>query len=89
MRAIETTTKFRRDFKRIQHEPDSDMVYKLVELLANDRQLPDTAHDHALAGTLRGYRECHIKPDLLSIYKKPDNQTLRLARVGSHSLLFG
>lgn len=34
-----------------------------------------------------GYRECHIKPDL--IYRKPDAHTLRLARLGSHSELFG
>jgi mRNA interferase YafQ len=36
-----------------------------------------------------GYRECHIKPDLLPIYRKPDADTLRLARLGSHSELFG
>jgi mRNA interferase YafQ len=42
-----------------------------------------------LAGDWAGYRECHIKPDLLLIYKKPDDETLRLARLGSHSELFG
>ena len=36
-----------------------------------------------------GYRECHIKPDLPLIYRKPDAGTLRLARLGSHSELFG
>jgi mRNA interferase YafQ len=36
-----------------------------------------------------GYRECHIKPDLLLIYRKPGADTLRLARLGSHSELFG
>jgi mRNA interferase YafQ len=35
------------------------------------------------------YRECHLKPDLLLIYRKPDANTLRLARLGSHSNLFG
>jgi mRNA interferase YafQ len=35
------------------------------------------------------YRECHVKPDLLLIYRKSDADTLRLARLGSHSELFG
>ena len=38
---------------------------------------------------LLGYRECHLKPDLLLIYRKPGADTLRLARLGSHSELFG
>ncbi|MDR2030740.1 MAG: type II toxin-antitoxin system YafQ family toxin, partial [Azoarcus sp.] len=36
-----------------------------------------------------GYRECHVLPDLLLIYRKPAPDTLRLARLGSHSELFG
>lgn len=47
----------------------------------------------ALRGNWSGYRERHIKPDLLLIYlliyRKPDAATLRLARLGSHSELFG
>ncbi|MGD1641148.1 type II toxin-antitoxin system YafQ family toxin [Klebsiella pneumoniae] len=45
--------------------------------------------DHDLSGDWAGYRECHIKPDLLLIYRKSDADTLRLARLGSHSELFG
>jgi mRNA interferase YafQ len=54
-----------------------------------DRLLPTNLRDHELIGNWVGYRECHIKPDLLLIYKKPDPLTLRLARLGSHSDLFG
>jgi addiction module RelE/StbE family toxin len=43
----------------------------------------------APTGNWTGYRECHIKPDLLLIYKKPNPNVLRLARLGSHSDLFG
>jgi mRNA interferase YafQ len=50
--------------------------------------LPEKNHDHALTGAWVGYRECHIRPDLLLIYRKPDAITLRLARLGSHSELF-
>jgi mRNA interferase YafQ len=45
--------------------------------------------DHDFSGDWAGYRECHIKPDLLLIYRKSDADTLRLARLGSHSELFG
>jgi mRNA interferase YafQ len=55
----------------------------------NDEELPEKYHDHALSGDWFGYRECHVKPDLLLIYKKPDDKVLRLARLGSHSGLFG
>ena len=51
--------------------------------------LPPSNRDHALTGDWLGYRECHVKPDLLLIYKKPDDLTLRLARFRSHSELFG
>jgi mRNA interferase YafQ len=51
--------------------------------------LPESNRDHALSGDWAGYRECHVKPDLLLIYRKVDQATLRLARLGSHSELFG
>ncbi|OZA58728.1 MAG: YafQ family addiction module toxin, partial [Sphingomonadales bacterium 39-62-4] len=40
-------------------------------------------------GDWAGYRDCHVKPDLVLIYAKPDDATLRLARLGSHSEVFG
>jgi mRNA interferase YafQ len=39
-------------------------------------------------GEYTNHRECHLKPDLLLIYKKPDDSTLRLVRIGSHSEVF-
>ena len=44
--------------------------------------------DHDLKGKWLGFRECHIKPDLLLIYKKRDN-CIQLVRIGSHSELYG
>jgi mRNA interferase YafQ len=58
-------------------------------VLLVDQVLPESNRDHVLGGDWAGYRECHIKPDLLLIYRKPDADTLRLARLGSHSELFG
>jgi mRNA interferase YafQ len=51
-----------------------------------NRPTPVTA---ILSGDWAGCRECHVRPDLLLIYRKPDADTLRLARLGSHSELFG
>jgi len=64
-------------------------VSTVVELLVSDQVLPENTRDHALTGDWAGYRECHLKPDLLLIYRKPEVDTLRLARLGSHSELFG
>ena len=93
MRSIEFAKAFRRDFKRIQatprHRDDIDgLLEQVVGLLAIDGTLPINYRDHALTGDWSSYRECHLKPDLLLIYRKPDAHLLRLARIGSHSELF-
>jgi len=67
---------------------DDELVPVLVAL-ANDRPLEPRHRDHDLSGDWASYRECHVKPDLLLIYRKPDAVTLRLARLGSHSEIFG
>ena len=65
------------------------LLSDVLECLLADKVLPERNFDHTLGGgDWNGYRECHIKPDLLLIYKKPDLFTLRLARLGSHSELF-
>lgn len=67
-----------------------DDVFKPVLIALTTDQLLDARYrDHDLSGDWAGYRECHIKPDLLLIYRKSDADTLRLARMGSHSELFG
>ena len=94
MRAIERSSAFKRDFKRAKaaprHRNDLDsLVCTVVTLLASDQVLPNKYRDHGLSGEWAGYRECHIKPDLLLIYSKPGSDTLRFVRLGSHSELFG
>jgi mRNA interferase YafQ len=93
MRRIERTNAFRSDFKREkrgQHRRDLDAVLTFaVSLLADDKPLPERDHDHALGGDWRDHRECHLKPDLLLIYRKPDAEVLQLVRLGSHSELVG
>lgn len=93
MRTIERSSAFKRDYKREtrgRHHATLDEVLKRVLLaLASDRPLDAHHRDHELGGNWAGYRECHIKPDLLLIYRRSDPDTLRLARIGSHSELFG
>lgn len=85
MRKLERSNAFKRDFKKY-----GDLDVNLIEvlyLLLNDEVLPPKYKDHDLIGNYKGFRECHIKPDLLLIYKKTDDY-LQLARLGSHSELF-
>jgi mRNA interferase YafQ len=92
MRAIEWTSAFKRDYKRTKatprHKDIEVLLPEIVSLLAGDKPLREKYRDHGLAGNWKGHRECHLKPDLLLIYKKPDDKTLRLVRVGSHNQLF-
>jgi mRNA interferase YafQ len=59
----------------------------LVKILEFNVNLPDKFRDHQLKGKYAHYRECHIKPDLLLIYKL-EGERLILVRTGSHSELF-
>jgi mRNA interferase YafQ len=91
MRTIRQTSGFKRDLKREakgKHRRSLQTDFrKIVEILARDLQLPDSYRDHALAGDWKDHRDCHIKPDLVLIYRKPDPDTLQLVRLGSHAEL--
>lgn len=88
MNSILRKTQFKRDFKRIlkQGKNPQDLAAVLLLLMAGSR-LPERLNDHPLKRNWEGYRELHIKPDWLLIYKIED-ETLVLARTGSHAELF-
>ena len=90
MRAIERTTRFKRDYKREKKsDPALDTaLVPVLTLLARDETLPPNLSDHPLAGEWKGFRDCHVRPDLVLIYAKQGG-VLSLARLGSHSELFG
>jgi mRNA interferase YafQ len=90
MRPIEITGRFKRDYKREKRSDAAlDAVFQtVIDMLVRDKVLPPNLSDHALTGEWKGYRDCHIKPDLVLIYRKTD-KALVLARIGSHSELFG
>ncbi|MBF0167373.1 MAG: type II toxin-antitoxin system YafQ family toxin [Alphaproteobacteria bacterium] len=91
MRTIERTGIFKRDYKRekkgrFAKTLDGDLM-EVVTLLVSDAPIPERHRDHALIGTWKDHRDCHIRPDLVLIYRKPNDQTLELIRLGSHSEL--
>ena len=91
MRRIEQTGQFKRDFRREdkgahRRTLDSDFLV-VVRQLVNDQPLSERYRDHPLTGEWRDHRDCHIRPDLVLIYRKPDDAVLQLVRLGSHSKL--
>lgn len=91
MRKINYTNKFKRDYKREKksghHRTLDTSLTTAIKLLAADEPLPHRNYDHSLTGNWKDHRNCHIKPDLILIYRKSDNDTLDLVRLGSHSEL--
>ncbi len=91
MRRIERTTQFKRDYKREakgKHRATLETTFiEVLKALINNQPLSEKHRDHALAGDWKDHRDCHIKPDLVLIYRKPDNEALQLVRLGSHSEL--
>ena len=91
MRTIERTNQFKRDYKREAKSLhrislQSDLTAVLVALV-HDEPLSEKLRDHALTGNWKDHRDCHIKPDLILIYRKPNDESLQLVRLGSHSEL--
>jgi mRNA interferase YafQ len=89
MREIRYTSRFKRDYRREQSGVLAKKIDKLlmeaVNLLAVDEALPHRYFDHELTGEWKDFRDCHLRPDLILIYRKPDDSTLELVRLGSHS----
>jgi mRNA interferase YafQ len=92
MRKVKQTVAFKRDFKRETKGPNRKFLLEsfetLIRTLANDELLEVRHRDHALGGEWRDHRDCHLRPDLVLIYRKPDDDSLHLVRLGSHSELF-
>lgn len=91
MRTIRHSTRFKRDYRREKSGKhgknlDADLL-EILNLLVADAELPRRCFDHPLSGEWADHRDCHIKPDLVLIYRKYDDDFLDLVRLGSHSEL--
>jgi len=89
MREVFQQTQFKTDLKRVSRSGRYKLkdVLDVITKLANDEPLAERHRDHALMGSWKDFRDCHIKPDLVLIYQKPDDRVLYLVRIGSHSEL--
>jgi mRNA interferase YafQ len=91
MRRIERTRQFKRDYKRELKGPHRAILKgdltNILTVLASDQPLAEKYRDHSLVGDWKDHRDCHIKPDLVLIYRKPNADVLQLVRLGSHSEL--
>jgi mRNA interferase YafQ len=86
---LRQSTSFRRDAKRLlRQNVDLSRLETVVETLVSQQSLSEQYRDHPLAGNWKGYRECHIQPDWLLVYRVTGDE-LHLVRTGSHAELFG
>ena len=85
MRTIRYTSRFKRDYKREKSGVSGKKLDTL--LMAADKPLPRRHFDHQLTGEWMDHRDCHIRPDLVLIYRLPDKDHIELVRLGSHSEL--
>ena len=85
---VRYSTKFKKDFKTCQKRNcNMRLLQQAINTLRTPASLPAKNRDHNLTGNYMGFRECHIAPDWLLIYKQTDNELL-LDRTGTHSDLF-
>lgn len=90
MLTLETTSQFRKDYKRsVRRGMDMQLLENVLNELLAGRELPPRNRDHALTGSMEKYRECHILPDWLLIYRiERDRLVLVAQRTGTHADLF-
>lgn len=89
MRAIVRSTAFKKDVKRAEKRgKDMGKLRAIILLLLDDADLDPRYRDHPLKGPWTGYRDLHIEPDWLLLYRLSETE-LMLARMGAHADLFG
>jgi len=82
------TTSFKKSFKKLSIL-DQDLLLEIIAILAKGEILEEKYKDHFLSGNYKGCRECHVKPDLLLVYKINHGEVeLVLVETGSHAKLF-
>jgi mRNA interferase YafQ len=89
MYTLKITSQFKKDLKRIQNNPVKIKHLKeVLELLEQDGALPERFKPHKLTGDYTGFMECHVENDLLLIWLDPEENIIKLVRLGTHSELF-
>ena len=89
MYTLKITSQFKKDLKRIQN--NTAKIKHLKEVLVQleqDGKLPERFKPHKLIGDYAGFMECHVENDLLLIWIDPEENIIKLVRLGTHSELF-
>lgn len=88
--SVRLSNRFKKDMKTVRKRGyDRQLIYAVIEKLANGETLDERYKDHPLPGDYGGFRECHITPDWLLVYQYRENELLLLlSRTGTHSDLF-
>jgi mRNA interferase YafQ len=93
LRDVIDSKAYRKDYQREERGKNQIALKNdlpdIIDMLAADAALPVNLRDHALTGDWAGNRECHVRPNLLLVYQKGDDNDLYLVRLGSHSEIFG
>ena len=91
VRSVKRTAQFKRDFKRVKRGVHGShlnaTLLEALALLAADAPLPVRNVDHQMKGQFKDCRDCHLRPDLVLVYRKLDSDVLELIRIGSHAQL--
>ena len=84
------TKQFTRDIRRMESRgKDLSKLKTVIDIICDGQPLPEQYRDHSLRGDWEGYRECHIDPDWLLVYKIEEKKLiLVLTRTGSHADIF-
>lgn len=88
MLKITYSGQFKKDIAKAKKQrKDIELLKSIIQLLVENKTLPEKLKDHPLKGNWKGYRDVHINPDWVLIYKT-DEKSIRLERIGTHSELF-
>ena len=87
MKTIEVSKQFKRDAKKHYLSLLTPEWGEVLNCLTSNAFIPEKYKDHALTGNYKGYRDCHVKPDLVLIYRTDEN-VVELVRLNSHSEVF-
>ncbi len=90
MISLKYSKRFKKDLKNFKHDKELLLILeKVLDILVAKESLASKYQNHPLQGEFKGCFECHLKPDVLLVYKKDKKEiSILLLRIGSHSDLF-
>jgi len=88
---LKYSSRFKKDLKSYKHDKSVlDDLEEVLDILLRGNEIPVKNKNHRLSGEFKDCFECHIRPDVILIYKRSENTLyLLLLRIGSHSRIFG